>query len=168
MSLFVRAALVALAALVVVPAASGQRPPRLILQGASGSQWAAQESYCVSQATPEGGVSACGDTVDRRPLRFLAVAPRERVTVRVRASTLMLDHPDCQPDCSGSIAVYRLVGRQKRFVRSLRWRQNPQAFLAPRRRGRYEIEVGTGFRAFDGRTGDTSGSFGLRVVPTSR
>ncbi|MDQ4020035.1 MAG: hypothetical protein M3188_09460, partial [Actinomycetota bacterium] len=69
-----------MAAVVAAPAASAQRPPRLIPEGEAGSRWAAQESFCVTTRTGDGGVTVCADTVDLRPQQFLRAAPRELLT----------------------------------------------------------------------------------------
>ncbi len=157
--------LAAVVAVAVVPTASAQRPPRLILESNAGSHWAAQESFCVTKRTGDEGVTVCADTIDVRPPRFLRAAPRELLTIRLRRSKIVHEDPSCHPACDASIDIYRLVRGKKRFVRSVDLTQSPQRWRAPRRPGRYEIEVGiTLFRAADGRYGDTSGTFGLRVI----
>jgi len=168
MGLLRAAVLAAVVAVVAAPAASAQRPPRLILESEAGSRWAAQESFCVTTRTGDGGVTMCADTVDLHPQEFLRAVPRELLTLRLRRSTIVREDPSCHPACDASIDVYRLTPGKKRFVRSIDLTQSPQTWRAPRRPGRYEIEIGIMlFRAADGRYADTSGTFGLRVVRES-
>jgi hypothetical protein len=157
-----------LVAFVVVVAAapvSAQTPPRMLLDAKAGTQRALQESYCVSQVTAEGGVTGCADTIDVRPSRFLAVQRRELLTFRLRRGVIVREHPACHPSCEAAIALYRLDARgRKRFIRAGDLPATPTKFRAPRLAGRYELEVFIGrFEIDDGRSGGTSGSFGIRI-----
>lgn len=132
-----------------------QRPPPIILTTETDMQRATQESYCVSSPSHDGeggGVTACGDTPDLLPRRLTIVRRGEVVTISFRGATSVAD---------GQAAV-RVLGRE-RFFRTFqldgprtRWRVR----LSP---GRYEVEVSGRFETADGRSGDTSGSLGLRV-----
>ena len=153
------------AVIVAAPAASAQTPPRMLLDAKAGTQRALQESYCVSQVTGDRGVSVCADTIDARPTRFLRVQRRELLTFRLRRGVILRESPECHPSCEAGIALYRLDARgRKHFVRAVDLPASPTTFRAPRRAGRYELEAFVGlFQTPDGRSGDTSGSFGIRV-----
>ena len=131
-----------------------QRPPPIILTTKADTQRAAQESYCVTSTTHdgEGFVGSCAVTVDLPPRRLSVVRRGAVVTISFRGATSITD---------GSAGV-RVLGTQ-RFIRRFtlggprtRWRVR----LRP---GKYEIEVFGRFETADGRSGDTSGSLGLRV-----
>jgi len=151
--------------LVFAAPAAAKRPPRLLLDTASGTQRALQETFCISYATPEGGVDQCADMLDARPTRFLTVRARETLTFRLRRGVIVREDPRCHPSCGAGIAIYRLGDRgRKHFVRTIDLPASPTQFPAPRRPGRYELEAFVGlFMVDDGREGDTSGSFGIRV-----
>ena len=157
--------LAVLAVVVAAPPGLAQTPPRMLLDAKAGTQRALQESYCVSQVTAEGGVTGCADTSDVRPRRFLSVQRRELLGFRLRRGVIVREHPACHPSCEAAIALYRLDARgRKRLLRVIDLPASPTNFRAPRRTGRYELEVFIGrFEIDDGRSGDTSGSFGIRV-----
>jgi hypothetical protein len=156
-----------LTALAAPAAASAQRPPPFLLESRAGTQRGVQESYCVSMPSGTGAVAGCALMVDARPRRLSVVRPRERVTVVLRGATIVHEDPSCHPRCDAGAAAYRLRAEKGRVIRTFPLTSARTRWRVRLRPGRYELEVGVSrFTMPDGRTGDTSATFGLLVSRT--
>jgi hypothetical protein len=142
-----------------VAAAARKGPPPLVLTSKAGRQVAVSGSFCVQDS--HGGL--CGDTADPEPKRLSIVRPRETIRIAVPGATSLVD-TDCGPaPCTSDVRVYRLGCDNGPPVARIRLRRTPTRWRVRLRPGPYELEAFVSFTMRDGRSGDTSGSFGMLV-----
>jgi hypothetical protein len=144
------------------------KAPLILLESEAGIQSAVPGSSCVDYVDEASGqgVGVCGDSGPVSPELLSTVRPGQEIRILVEDADVI--RPEgCQSEdeqeCIGS-AVVRPLGCEEQTMAEIPLLLGPETTwsvdLAP---GDYELDVFAYFDAPDGRSGDVTGSLGLRV-----
>lgn len=138
--------------------------PPLVLTSKAGRHVADQGSFCVDGRHRGVGVSVCADVFELEVTRVSVVRPGEVVRIRLPGARIVHRSRLCGPTarCPALVSV-RALGCDEE-IRRFRLRGSTTSWKVRLEPGAYELDVFVGrFRARGGRTGHTSGAFGLLV-----
>jgi hypothetical protein len=143
--------------------------PPLVMTSKAGRHVADQGSFCVDGTQRSVGVSVCADVFELDVTRVSVVRPGEAVRIRLRGARIVHRSRLCGPSrrCPAVVSVAALGCDE--VIRRFRLRGSTTSWKVRLEPGAYQLDVFVGrFRARDGRTGRTSGSFGLFVDPAAK
>jgi hypothetical protein len=147
------------------PASDGTKPPPIVLVSDAGRQVGVTGSFCVDD--PVKGVGTCADGLAPAAERLTVVRPGDRVVFRVEGARAVRDR-DCHArdlSCIGEVHVTRPGCPETPLARVFLERGHGTAWQVALEPGDYELQVFVYFGGDDGRSGDVSAAFGLRVDP---
>jgi hypothetical protein len=147
------------------PEPSGAKPPPIVLVSEAGRQLGVTGSFCVED--PVKGVGTCADGLAPQAKELTVVHPGDRVLFRVEGARAVRDR-DCHSrdlSCIGEAQVTRPGCPETPLARVFLERGHETAWHVALEPGDYELQVFLYFGGYDGRSGDVSAAFGLRVDP---
>jgi hypothetical protein len=147
------------------PAPSETKPPPIVLVSEAGRQLGVTGSFCVDD--PVKGVGTCADGPVPTAKELTVVHPGDRIVFRVEGARAVRDR-DCHArdlSCIGEAQVTRPGCPETPLARIFLERGHETAWRVALEQGDYELQVFVYFGGDDGRAGDLSAAFGLRVDP---
>jgi hypothetical protein len=147
------------------PGSSAAKPPPIVLLSEAGRQVGVTGSFCVED--PVKGVGTCADGPAPAATERTVVHPGDRVVLRIEGARAVRDR-DCHSrdlSCIGEAQVTRPGCPETPLARIFLERGHQTAWRVALEPGDYELQVFLYFGGYDGRSGDVSAAFGLRVDP---
>jgi hypothetical protein len=143
--------------------------PPLVMASKAGHHVADQGSFCVDSRRSSVGVSVCADVFELEVTRVSVVRPGEVVRIRIPGARIVQRSRFCRPSgrCPAHVSVAALGCDEA--IRRFRLTGSTTSWKVRLDSGAYEVNVVVGrFQTRDGRTGYTTGSFGLLVDPAAK
>jgi hypothetical protein len=144
---------------------SGAKPPPIVLVSDGGRQVGVTGSFCVDD--PVKGVGTCADGPAPAAKELTVVHPGDRIAFRVEGARAIRNQ-DCHArdlSCIGEAQVTRPGCPETPLARVFLERGHETAWQVALEPGDYELQLFLYFGGGDGRSGDVSAAFGLRVDP---
>ena len=150
------------------PASSATSPPPIVLLSDAGRQLGVTGSFCVDD--PDKGVGTCADGPAPAAKELTVVHPGDRVAFRIEGARAIRARGCHARDlsCIGEAQVARPGCPETPLARVFLERGHETAWQIALEPGDYELQVFVYFGGYDGRSGDVSAAFGLRVDPEAQ
>jgi hypothetical protein len=145
--------------------APGPKPPPIVLVSDAGRQVGVTGSFCVDD--PVKGVGTCAEGLTPAAKELTVVRPGDHVVFRVEGARAIRARGCHSRDlsCIGEAQVTRPGCPETPLARVFLERGHETAWQVALEPGDYELQVFVYFGGDDGRSGDVSAAFGLRVDP---
>jgi hypothetical protein len=143
-------------------------PPPLVMVSEAGYHVADQGSFCVDASRRRFGVRVCADVVELDVTRLSVVKPGDTIAISLSKARVLLRSRLCGRSrrCEAVVSVAALGCDEP--LRSFWLKAGRTSWTVPLDPGAYQLDVFVRrFNARDGRTGHTSGAFGLLVDPAA-